>query len=105
MGYALRLIVAGAAAFLLQGCLVKTAVDVVTLPFTVASSGDDLATTSQSEYDQKRWREILQREERLGKLQRESCGPHGKQPKCMTHLPYSSARALGTAGLRARELA
>ena len=59
------------AAFLLSGCLARTALDVVTLPVKVASKGVDLATTSQSEADQKRGREIRQREERLGKLERE----------------------------------
>jgi hypothetical protein len=59
------------AALLLSGCIAKTALDVVTLPVRVASKGVDLATTSQSEADQKRGREIRQREERLGKLQRE----------------------------------
>lgn len=59
------------AALLLSGCLAKTALDVVTLPVKVASKGVDLATTSQSEADQKRGKEIRQREERLGKLQRE----------------------------------
>ena len=71
MGHALRLLVAGAAALALPGCLAKTAVDVVTLPVKVASSGVDLATTSQAEADQKRGREIRQREEQLGKLQRD----------------------------------
>ena len=71
MGHALRSIAIGAAAFALQGCLAKTAVDVVTLPVKVASKGVDLATTSQSEADQKRGREIRQREERLGKLERD----------------------------------
>jgi hypothetical protein len=71
MGHAIRLIVIGTAAFALQGCLAKTAVDVVTLPVRVASSGVDMATTSQSEADQKRGREIRQREERLGKLERD----------------------------------
>ena len=59
------------AAFLLSGCIAQTALDVVTLPVKVASKGVDLATTSQSESDQKRGREIRQREERLGKLERE----------------------------------
>jgi hypothetical protein len=67
----LRLILIGTAAFALQGCLARTAVDVVTLPVKVASKGVDLATTSQSEADQKRGREIRQREERLGRLQRD----------------------------------
>ena len=71
MGHALRLMAAGSAAFALQGCLAKTAVDVVTLPVKVASSGVDMATTSQAEADQKRGREIRQREEQLGKLQRD----------------------------------
>ena len=59
------------AAFLLSGCLAQTALDVVTLPVKVASKGLDLATTSQSEADQKRGRAIRQREEKLGKLERE----------------------------------
>ena len=54
----------------LQGCLAKTALDVATLPVKVASRGVDLATTSQSEADEKRGREIRKREERLGKLDR-----------------------------------
>ena len=85
MSHALRVIVAGTAAFALQGCLAKTAYDVVTLPVKVASSGVDMATTSQSEADQKRGREIRQREERLGKLQRDyekqidKCGEGDRQ--------------------------
>src|SRR6188768_122912 len=71
MGHAIRVIVVGAAAFALQGCLAKTAVSAISLPVKVASSGVDMATTSQSEADQKRGREIRQREERLGKLQRD----------------------------------
>ena len=65
------LLFAPLAALLLSGCLARTALDVVTLPVKVASKGIDLATTSQSEADQKRGREIRQREERLGKLERE----------------------------------
>ena len=56
---------------LLAGCVVgtvaKTAVDVVTLPVKVASAGVDAATTSQSEADEKRGREIRKEEERRGK--------------------------------------
>jgi len=68
------------AALALQGCLARAAVDVVTLPVKVASAGVDAATTSQSEADEKRGREIRKREERLGKLgrdydkQMERCG-------------------------------
>jgi hypothetical protein len=71
MGHPLRLIALGAAAFALQGCVAKTALDVATLPVKAASKGVDMATTSQSEADQKRGREIRQREERLGRLERD----------------------------------
>jgi hypothetical protein len=55
---------------LLSGCvgtIAKTAVDVVTLPVKVASAGVDAVTTSQSEADEKRGREIRKEEERRGK--------------------------------------
>lgn len=59
-----------AASLTLSGCLVRTAADVVTAPVKVGSKAVDLATTSQSEADEKRGREIRKREERLGKLER-----------------------------------
>ncbi len=59
------------AALALQGCLARAAVDVVTLPVKAASAGVDAATTSQSEADENRGREIRRREERLGKLERD----------------------------------
>ncbi|MEM7690362.1 MAG: hypothetical protein AAF291_15205, partial [Pseudomonadota bacterium] len=40
-------------------------------PVNVASAAVDKATTSQSEADQNRGREIRKREEKLGKLERE----------------------------------
>ena len=56
----------------LSGCVVatvaETAVDVATLPVKVVSKSVDLATTSQSEADEKRGREIRKREQRLAKL-------------------------------------
>lgn len=67
----IALLLLAPAAFTLSGCLAKTALDVATAPVKIASKGVDLATTSQSEADQKRGREIRKREERLGKLQRE----------------------------------
>lgn len=57
-------------ALMLGGCLAKAAVGVVTAPVKVASGAVDLATTSQSEADEKRGRELRQREERLGRLER-----------------------------------
>ena len=58
------------AALLLGGCL-STVGDVVTAPVKIAAKGVDLATTSQSEADEKRGRELRKREERLGKLERD----------------------------------
>ena len=59
------------ASVLVSGCLAKTALDVATAPVKIASKGVDLVTTSQSEADEKRGREIRRREERLAKLERE----------------------------------
>jgi hypothetical protein len=52
---------------ILSGCLARTAVDIVTLPVKVVSAGVDAATTSQSEADQRRGREIRQEEQRQGR--------------------------------------
>lgn len=60
-----------AAPLILGGCLARTAVGVVTAPVRVASAAVDLATTSQSEADERRGREMRQNEEQLGRLQRE----------------------------------
>lgn len=68
---AIRLWPALALCLILQGCLAKTAVDIVTAPVKVASKAVDLATTSQSEADEKRGRELRKREERYGKLERD----------------------------------
>lgn len=54
----------------LSGCLVKAAADVVTAPVRIGAKAVDLATTSQSEADETRGREIRRREERLGELER-----------------------------------
>jgi len=55
----------------LSGCVVAqvadTAVDVVTLPVKAVSAGVDAATTSQSEADEKRGREIRKAEEKAGR--------------------------------------
>ena len=56
---------------LLGGCVVgtiaSTAVDIATLPVKVAAAGVDAATTSQSEADQKRGRDLRKAEERAGR--------------------------------------
>ncbi len=56
---------------LLGGCLAQAALDVATAPVRVAAKAVDLATTSQSESDEQRGRELRRREERLGQLERE----------------------------------
>ena len=61
---------------MLTGCI-GTVVDVATLPVRAAGKAVDLATTSQSEADEKRGRELRKREERLGKLERS----YGKQSR------------------------
>ena len=54
----------------LSGCLAKAAYDVATAPVRIAGKAIDLATTSQSEADEKRGRELRRREEQLGELDR-----------------------------------
>ena len=60
---------------LLAGCVVgdvaEAAVDVVKIPVKVVSAGVDAATTSQSEADEKRGRELRKAEEARGRAQRE----------------------------------
>ncbi|MDE2596592.1 MAG: hypothetical protein KGL44_06925 [Sphingomonadales bacterium] len=62
---------------LLPGCAAKTAFDLATMPvkttrdaINAGSKTVDLLTTSQSEADQKRGRDLRHREERLAKLTR-----------------------------------
>lgn len=71
----------------LSGCAIGTvagaAIDLATLPVKVVSAGVDAATTSQSEADQKRGRQIRQEEERLGRERRrtdERCRKGRAQP-------------------------
>ena len=66
----MRAVLLVASALLLSGCLARTAASVVTLPVRAASAGVDAVTTSQSEADQRRGREIREEEERLGRIAR-----------------------------------
>jgi hypothetical protein len=81
---------------LLSGCVVgtvaKTAVDVVALPVKVASAGVDAATTSQSEADEKRGRELRRQDEERGKqarLAQERCRKGRSLPtdNCYAAIP------------------
>jgi isocitrate lyase len=59
---------------LLSGCIVadvaETAVDVASIPVKAVSAGVDAATTSQSEADERRGRELRKAEEERGRQQR-----------------------------------
>jgi hypothetical protein len=72
----IRLLIAGAAALALPGCIAQTAVDtavgVATLPVKVASAGVDAAITTQAESDQKRGRQIRRQEECIGREDRQA---------------------------------
>jgi hypothetical protein len=66
----MRILLLGAAALALPGCIAKTALDVVTLPVKVASAGVDAVVTTQAEADQKRGARIRRQEECIGKEDR-----------------------------------
>lgn len=69
----------------LNGCVAATiagaAVDVVTLPVKVAAAGVDAVTTSQSEADEKRGREMRKAEARCRK------GKPRPEDDCEPNLP------------------
>lgn len=61
----------GMVSLALSGCIARTAGKIIAAPVNLASGAVDKVTTSQSEADQNRGREIRKREEKLGKLERE----------------------------------
>ncbi|MEM7703774.1 MAG: hypothetical protein AAF251_17695 [Pseudomonadota bacterium] len=61
----------GVASLALSGCIARTAGKIIAAPVNLGSAAVDKATTSQSEADQNRGREIRKREEKVGKLERE----------------------------------
>lgn len=67
----MRLVLACTVLLFLQGCVASIVKDVVTAPVKVVSKTADVLTTSQSESDEKRGRELRKREETLGKLARQ----------------------------------
>ena len=74
---------------LLGGC-VSIVKDVVTAPIKIVSKTADVLTTSQSEADEKRGRDMRKREEKLGKLARkrdkarEDCAD-GEEKACVLY--------------------
>jgi hypothetical protein len=67
----MRIVVAVTGCLLLQGCVASIVKDVVTAPIKIVSKTADVMTTSQSESDEKRGKQMRKKEERLGKLSRE----------------------------------
>lgn len=63
-------VVTGALVPALSGCVAKLAYDVATAPVRIAREAVDVATTSQSEADEKRGRALRRREERVGSRER-----------------------------------
>lgn len=82
-----RLTIAAAALLCLSGCIARTAIDIAKLPVKAAGAAVDLATTSRSEADERRGRELRERDEQLGMLERrrlklaEECG-EGDEDAC-----------------------
>lgn len=81
----------------LSGCVARAVADVVTAPVKIGSKAVDLATTSQSEADEKRGREIRKREEELGKLER-------RYAKQLRQCQDGDNKACGDAKLTYREI-
>jgi hypothetical protein len=84
---------------LLSGCLARTALDVVTLPVKVVSTGVgavgagvDAVTTSQAEADQRRGRQVREEEQRLGRLARR-CSRSPDRAECAEFRQTSEAGA------------
>jgi uncharacterized protein YlxW (UPF0749 family) len=67
----MRLVLSAIVVLTLPGCVASVVKDVVTAPVKIVSKTADVLTTSQSEADEKRGREIRKREEALGKLARQ----------------------------------
>ena len=68
-----------------SGCVVgtvaRTAVDVATIPVKIASAGVDAATTSQSEADEKRGRELRKADEKRARDEREAAKRAAEKPQ------------------------
>ncbi len=76
----MRILILVMSPILLGGCVVgtiaSTAVKVATLPVKVVSAGVDAATTSQSEADEKRGRDLRKADEQRARDERKRCKPY-----------------------------
>jgi isocitrate lyase len=74
-----------AAALALSGCIVadvaETAVDVAKIPVRAVSAGVDAATTSQSEADEKRGRELREADEKRARDERGAAKKAAEEPQ------------------------
>ena len=70
-----RILVTTSAAFALTGCIASTAIDIVTLPVRAAGAAVDAVTTSQSEADEKRGRDLRKADEQRARDERKRCKP------------------------------
>ncbi|MBL0925441.1 MAG: hypothetical protein IBJ12_13385 [Sphingomonadaceae bacterium] len=86
----MRLILSSVAMLFLQGCVASVVGDVVTAPIKVVSKTADVLTTSQSEADEKRGRELRKREEAIGKLARQR---DKAREKCEDGIAEACAKA------------
>ena len=68
----MRVLVLLALPVALSGCIARTAVDLVTLPVRAVSAGVDAVTTSQSEADRARGRQLREEDERRGREARQA---------------------------------
>lgn len=71
----------------LGGCLVRTAADVVTMPVKAVGWSADKLTTSQSEADEKRGRELRKADERRAKEERRRAKEEKRQ-EAEANRPY-----------------
>ena len=75
----MRILILACLPFAVSGCVVgtiaSTAVDIATIPVKVVSAGVDAVTTSQSEADQKRGRDLRKADEARARDERQRCKP------------------------------
>lgn len=81
----MRALVLFVASLALGGCVIgqiaDTAVGVASLPVKLASAGVDAATTSQSEADERRGRELRKADERRARDEREAAKKAARDPR------------------------
>ena len=72
-------------ALLLQGCIAKTAVDVVTMPVRAGAQAADWATTSQEESDRNYGRKMRKQEAREAREAKKAAEERRRQCRAQGH--------------------